>query len=163
LKNIQILWYLLKYIYVSLKIHSYILIYIKIASKYIAIPHYIPLVYVTKPLIYSNMLPYCLETSLFCTSLSCYYTIFQNCHGLIILSKCCCTCHDMFTVIQKWSIFHESHKSYCLIKYLNPNLISWNTINICWTYIHRSQKPLTTFGIYKVSKFNNINWIHNIL
>jgi hypothetical protein len=35
----------------------------------------------------------------------------------------------MFTGIQKSSIFHESHKSYWLIKYLNPKLISWDPIN----------------------------------
>jgi hypothetical protein len=29
------------------------------------------------------------------------------------------------------SIFHESHKSYWLIKYLNPKLISWDSIDTC--------------------------------
>jgi hypothetical protein len=38
LKNIQILWCFFKYIYLPLKIYSYILIYIKIPSKYIAMP-----------------------------------------------------------------------------------------------------------------------------
>jgi hypothetical protein len=48
----------------------------------------------------------------------------------------------MFIGIKKWSIFHESHKSYWLIKYLNPKLISWDIINTCWTYICWSQKTI---------------------
>jgi hypothetical protein len=38
IKNIQILWCFLRCIYLPLKIHSYISIYIKIPFKYIAIP-----------------------------------------------------------------------------------------------------------------------------
>jgi hypothetical protein len=35
-----------------------------------------------------------------------------------------CTCYDIIVGIQKSSIFHKSHTSYWLIKYLNPKLIS---------------------------------------
>jgi hypothetical protein len=69
-----------------------------------------------------------------------YFSTLSWC--LIILPKCCCTCHDMFLGIQKWSIFHESHTSYWLIKYLNPKLISQDIINTCWTYIRWSQKTI---------------------
>jgi hypothetical protein len=40
-------------------------------------------------------------------------------------------CPDIFVGIQKSSIFHKSHTSYWLIKYLNPKLISWDSINTC--------------------------------
>jgi hypothetical protein len=36
----------------------------------------------------------------------------------------------------------QSHKSYWLIKYLNPKLISRDIINTCWTYIRWSQKTI---------------------
>jgi hypothetical protein len=52
--------------------------------------HYIPLVYVRIPLIYSNMLSYMWKLSLnllFHTFLSCHYIVFQKCHGTS-LSKC---------------------------------------------------------------------------
>jgi hypothetical protein len=96
--------------------------------------------------IYSNMLPYTLKLSwnlfkphLFVLSLY-YFSTLSWC--FIILPKYCCNCHDMFIGIQKWSIFHESHTSYWLIKYLNPKLISQDIINTCWTYIRWSQKTI---------------------
>jgi hypothetical protein len=145
LKNIQILWCLLKYIYSPLKTHSYILVYIKIPSKYIAIPSLHIFGYVRIPLIYSNMLSYMLKLSwnlpiphLFVLSLPYFSKLSWR---LIILLKCHYTCHDMFIVIQKWSIFYKSHECYWLIKYLNPKLISWDSINTCWTYIRWSQNP----------------------
>jgi hypothetical protein len=113
LKNIQILWCLLKYIYVPLKIHSVIV-----------------------SLINSNMLLYTskLSWNLFIPHLFLlllyYFSILS--WLLIILPKCRCTCHDMFIGIQKWSTFHETHATYdvhWLIKYLNLKLISWDTIN----------------------------------
>jgi hypothetical protein len=150
LKNIQILWCLLKYIYLPLKIYSYILHTLKYLPNTLQYLHYIPLVYFTITLIYYNMLPYTLKLSwnlsnphLFVLPL--HYFSKLSWWYLIILPKCCCTCHDMFTGIQKWTIFHGFHKSYWLVKYLNPKLISWNIINTCWTYIRWSQKPLMTF------------------
>jgi hypothetical protein len=91
------------------------------------------------PLLYSNILPYTLKLSwdlsilhLFVLSLTLFFKTVIVPH---YSTKMSCTCHDMFTGIQKWSIFHESHKSYWLIKYLNPKLISWDPLNTCWTYI----------------------------
>jgi hypothetical protein len=40
-------------------------------------------------------------------------------------------CHEIFVGIQKSSIFHKSHTSYWLIKYLNPKLISRDSTNTC--------------------------------
>jgi hypothetical protein len=74
----------------------------------------------------------CLETYLFCTSLSCHYTIFQNCYGASLFYQNVMHLPWMFIGIQKSSIFHEFHTSYWLIKYLNLKLISWDTINTCW-------------------------------
>jgi hypothetical protein len=111
---------------------------------------YILLTYVTIPLPYSNIhiLPYTLKLS-WNLSILYFFVLFLYYFSkllwrLIILPKFCCTCHNMFIGIQKWSIFHESHKSYWLIKYLNLNLISWDTINTCWTYICQSWKPSPT-------------------
>jgi hypothetical protein len=159
LKNVQILWCLLKYIYLPLKIQSYILIYIKYLPNTLQYLHYIPLVYVTIPLIYSNMLPYILKLSwnlsimdLFVLS---WHYFSKVSWRFIILPKCCCSCHDMFIGIQKWSIFHKIHKYYWLIKYLYPKLISWDTINTCWTYVCQSSKTISNLkvvtGIYKRS------------
>ena len=75
---------------------------------------------------------------LFVLSLQCFSKFSWR---LTILPKFCCTYHEMLIGIKKWRIFYDSHKSYWLIKYLNPKLISWDTINTCWTYIHRLQKP----------------------
>jgi hypothetical protein len=164
LKNIQILWCLFKYIYLPLKIYSYILHTLKYLPNTLQYLHYIPLVYFTIPLIYSNMLSYTLKLywNLFNQHFFVLPTLFLSFHYIIfslllfclattttimvphILPKCCCTCYDMFTGIQKWSIFHEFHKSYWLVKYLDPKLISWDIINTCRTYIRWSQKPLTT-------------------
>jgi hypothetical protein len=94
------------------------------------------LTYITIPLLYSNILPYtsiyveivlkplysaplCLVTTLF----------FKTIMAPHYFTNMLCTCHDMFIGIQKSSIFHEFHTSYWLIKYLNPNLISWDSIN----------------------------------
>jgi hypothetical protein len=147
-KYIQILWCLLKYIYLPLRIHSYVLIYIPTRPKYITVPsknltylwHILQYRYYT--LISFHILPYTLKLSwnlsiphLFILSL---YYFSKLSWRLIILPKChALTCHDMFTRIQKWSIFHESHKSYWSIKYLNSKLISWDSINTYWTYICR--------------------------
>jgi hypothetical protein len=90
-KKIQILWCFFKYIYLSLKIHCYVLIYIRLPSKYIIVPSknltYF-LTYITIPLLYSNILPY---TSIYVETVMrplystpfCLVTniIFQNCHG----------------------------------------------------------------------------------
>jgi hypothetical protein len=148
---IQIFWCLLKYIYLPLKIHSYVMVYICIPSKYITIPsknliyfwHILQYHYYTS--ISFHILLYTLKLSwnLFIPhfsvlSLHCFSKLSW---GLIILPKYHCTCHDVFIGIQEWSTFQVSHTSYWLIKYLNPKLTSWNTINTCWTYICRSQKP----------------------
>jgi hypothetical protein len=113
--------------------------------------HYISLVYVTIPLIYSNILPYTLKLSwnlsiphFFVLSLH-YFLKLSWC--LIILLKYCCTCYDMLTRIQKWSIFHETHKSYWLVKYLNPKLILWDTINTCWIYMRQSSKTISNLKV----------------
>jgi hypothetical protein len=111
---------------------------IYIPSKYIIVPsknltyfwHILQYHYYT--LIYFHIHWNWPKTSLFCTSLSCHYKIAMAPHYTTKLS---CICHDIFTRIQKWSIFHESHKSYWLIKCLNSKLISWDTINTYWTYI----------------------------
>jgi hypothetical protein len=137
-KNIQILCCLLKYIYLPLKIHSYVLIYIHIPSKYITVPSKYIIVPSKNLTNFWHILQYhyytpisfhihwnCLETSLFST-----YVMVPH-----YSTKMSCTCHNMFNGIRKWSIFREFHKSYCLIKYLNPKLISWDPINTCWTYM----------------------------
>jgi hypothetical protein len=148
LKNIQILWCLLKYIYLPLKIHSYILhtlkyfpntflyfTYINIPSKYIAIPslHTFGILYNT--IKYSNMLPYMLKLS---WNLS-------NPHIFVLPLYCLPKLSWYLIILPKYFyIFHEFHKSYWFVKYLNPKLISWDIINTCWTYICWSQKLLTT-------------------
>jgi hypothetical protein len=80
------------------------------ASKYIEI--------VLKPL-YSSLL-YLVTTLFFKTVIVPHYS-----------TKMLYTCHDKFIGIQKSSIFQKSHTSYWLIKYSNPKLISWDTINTC--------------------------------
>jgi hypothetical protein len=96
------------------------------------------LTYVTIPLLYSNILPYTsiyIETNLkplYSTPLCLVTTLFfKTLMAPHYSTKMFCTCHDMFIGIQKSSIFHESHTSYWLIKYLNLKLISWDTINTC--------------------------------
>jgi hypothetical protein len=74
---------------------------------------------------------------------------FETVLALIILPKCCCTCHKMFIRIQKWTIFHESHKSYWLVKYLNSNFISQDTVNNYWIYICWSS--ITIFNLKVVT------------
>jgi hypothetical protein len=158
-KNTQILWCLWKYIYLPLKIHSYVLIYICIPSKYITIPSkyiIIPSKYITIPSknltyfwhilqyhyyipISFHILPYTLKLS-WDLSMMHFFVLSQTLFFKTVLAphystKMSCTCHDMFIGIQKWSIFYEFHKSYWLIKYLNSKLISWDPINTCWTYI----------------------------
>jgi hypothetical protein len=49
-------------------------------------------------------------------------------------TKTSMACHDIFVGIQKSNIFHKFPTSYWLIKYLNPKLISRDSINTCWTY-----------------------------
>jgi hypothetical protein len=91
---------------------------------------YIILTYITVPLLYSNIRPYtfiyvkivlkplhsaplCLVTTLFFkTILAPHYFTKMSLHLL----------WHIFTRIQKWSIIHEFHNSYWLIKYLNPKL-----------------------------------------
>jgi hypothetical protein len=99
---------------------------------------YILLTCIIIPILYFNILPYpsiYVETNLkalystpLCLITTLFFKIVLAPHYFIKMS---CTCHDMFIGIQKWSIFHESHKSYWLIKYLYPKLISRNTINTC--------------------------------
>jgi hypothetical protein len=92
---------------------------------------YILLTYIAIPLLYSNILPY---TSIFVETImrplysaplslvtTLLFKVVMAPHYSTIMS---CTCHDMFTRIRKWSILNKSHKSYWLIKYLNPKLIS---------------------------------------
>jgi hypothetical protein len=74
----------------TIKMHSYILIYILIPSKYITIPSK-NLTYFWHILQYHYYTPISFRirwnwpiTSLFCTSLSCHYTIFQNCLGVLL-------------------------------------------------------------------------------
>jgi hypothetical protein len=95
-KKIQLLWCLLKYIYLPLIIHSYILIYIKLPSKYITLlpktlhtsdTYYNTITIFQYPSIYFHVCWNCLETSLFRTSLSYHYPIFQNCLGASLFSQ----------------------------------------------------------------------------
>jgi hypothetical protein len=91
---------------------------------------YIFWTYITIPLLYSNILPYTsiyveidlkpLYSAPLCLITKLFFKIVMAPH---FSTKMSCTCHDMFIGIQKWSIFHEFHKSYWLIKYLNPKLI----------------------------------------
>jgi hypothetical protein len=120
-KNIQMLWCLLKYIYLPLKIHSYVLMYtFQIHYNTFQKP-YILLTYITIPLLYYSILPCTLKLSwdlsilyLFVLSLILF---FETVMAPQNSTKMSCTCYDMFTGIQKWSIFHESHTCYWLIKY----------------------------------------------
>jgi hypothetical protein len=144
-KKIQILWCLLKYIYLSLKIHYYVLIYIRIPSKYIMVPsknltyfwhilqyhYYIPISFHIHP--YTLKLSWDLSIPhLFVLSLTLFFKTVMAPHYSTKMSM---ACHDIFVGIQKSSIFHEFPTSYWLIKYLNPKLISRDSINTCWTYI----------------------------
>ena len=103
---------------------------------------YILMTNITISLLYSDILPYTsiyieiVMKPLYSAPLYLVTTLFFK----IVLAphnstKISCTCHDMFTGIQKWSILHESHKSYWSIKYVNSKLISWDYINTYWTYI----------------------------
>jgi hypothetical protein len=116
---------------------------------------YISLTYIIIPLIYSNILSYTsiqdehvlkpLYSAPFCFVTTLFFETVMVPHNS---TKMSCTCYDMFTGIQKWSIFHESHKSYWFIKYLNPKLIAQNTINTCWTYIHQYKNYLWPKGCH---------------
>jgi hypothetical protein len=119
----------IKNTFLCFNIHTYTFqIYYSIFQK-----PYILLTYITIPFLYSNILPY---TSIYIetvrTSLSCHYPIFQIVMAPHNSTKILCTCHDMFTRIQKSSIFHEFHKSYWFIKYLNPKLISLEGVIELW-------------------------------
>jgi hypothetical protein len=96
---------------------------------------YILLIYIITPLLYSNiLLKLCWDLSIlhiFVLSLTLFFKTILAPH---YSTKMSCTCHDMFIGIQNWDIFHEFHKSYWLMKYLNPKLILWDPINTCWTY-----------------------------
>jgi hypothetical protein len=146
-KKIQILRCLFKYIYLSLKIHCYILIYICVPSKYIIEPsknltyfwHILQYQYYTP--ISFHIHPYTLKLSWdfsiphpFVLSLTLFFKTVLAPH---YSTKTSMACHDIFVGIQKSSIFHKFLTSYWLIKYLNPKLISRDSINICWTYICR--------------------------
>jgi hypothetical protein len=102
---------------------------------------YILLTYITIPLLYSNILPYMLKLSwdlsilhFFVLSLTLF---FKNVLASHYSTKMSMACHDIFVGIQKSSIFHKFHTPYWLIKYLNPKLISRDSINTCWTYIRQ--------------------------
>jgi hypothetical protein len=140
-KKIQILWCLLKYIYLSLKTHFYVLIYIRVPSKYVIVPsknltyfwHILQYQYYTQ--ISCHIHPYTLKLSwdlsiphLFVLSLILFFKTILAPH---YSSKMSMACHDIFVGIQKSSIFHKFPSSYWLIKYLNPKLISRNSINTC--------------------------------
>jgi hypothetical protein len=80
---------------------------------------YILLTYITIPLLYSNILPYTSTyveidlKPLYFTPLWLVTTLFfKTILAPHYSTKMSCTCHDMFTGIQKWNIFHGSHKSY---------------------------------------------------
>jgi hypothetical protein len=119
---------------------------------------YIFLTYITIPLLYSNILPY---TSIY-KHIHPYSTLKLlwdlSIPNLFVLSlilifkivlapyystKMSMACHDIFVGIQKSSIFHKFPTSYWLIKYLNPKLISRDSINTCWTYIHLTKASPT--------------------
>jgi hypothetical protein len=132
---------------VSFKIHlsiikntlSYVLIYIRIPSKYIIVPsknltyfwHILQYHFYTP--ISFHIHPYTLKLSwdlsiphLFVLSRTLFFEIVLAPHYSIKMS---CTCHDIFVGIQKSSIFHKFHTSYWLINYLNPKLISRDSIS----------------------------------
>jgi hypothetical protein len=96
-KKIQILWCLFKYIYLSLKIHCYVLIYIRIPSKYIVVIktlHTFDIYYNTITIlqytsIYVHIRWNCLKTSLFHIFSSCYYTNFSKLSWRLIIPPRC--------------------------------------------------------------------------
>jgi hypothetical protein len=144
-KNIQILWCLLKYIYLSLKLHCYVLIYIRVPSKYI-IELSKNLTYFWYILKYQYYTPISFHIHLYTLKLSWDLSIphtfvlsltlfFKTVMAPHYSTKISMACHDIFVGIQKSSIYHEFPTSYRLIKYLNPKLISRDSINTCWTYI----------------------------
>ena len=125
-KKIQILWCFLKYINLPLKIHSYVLIYICIASKYITVPskiltyfwhilqchYYIPISFH----IHSYMLKRSYGLSilhLFVLSLILFFKIDLAPHYSTRISY---TCHDIFVGIQNQAY---STNSIHLINWLN--------------------------------------------
>jgi hypothetical protein len=137
-KKIQILWCLLKYICLSLKIYCYVLIYIGIPSKNFTYFWHILQYHYYTPISFHIDL-YMLKLSwnlsilhLFVLSLILFFKIIMAPH---YSTKMSWTCHGIFVGIQKSSIFHEFQAFYWLIKYLNPKLISRDSINTCWTYI----------------------------
>jgi hypothetical protein len=130
-KKIQIHWCLLKYIYLSLKIHYYVLIYIRVPSKYVPSKnltyfwHILQYQYYTP--ISFHIHPYMLKLSwdlsiphIFVLPLTLFFKIVMAPHYSTKMSM---ACHDIFVGIQKSSIFHKFHTSFWLIKYLNPKFI----------------------------------------
>jgi phage shock protein PspC (stress-responsive transcriptional regulator) len=125
-KKIQILWCLLKYIYLSLKIHCYIWIYIHIPSKYVIVPsknltyflHILQYHYYTPVSFY--IYPYTLKLSWDLSILQLFVLLltlfFKTVMVLHYSTKMSCICHDIFFEIKKSSIFHKFHTSYWLIK-----------------------------------------------
>jgi hypothetical protein len=99
---------------------------------------YILLTYITISILYSNILPYTsidvetvmrpLYSTPFCFISN---TIFQTVMAPHYSTKMSMACHDIFVGIQKSSIFYKFPTSYWLIKYLNPKLISKDSINTC--------------------------------
>jgi hypothetical protein len=75
------------------------------------------------PSIYVETIPH-----LFVLSLTLFFETVMAPHYSTKMSR---TYHDIFIGIQKSSIFHKFHTSYWLIKYLNPKLISRDSINTC--------------------------------
>jgi hypothetical protein len=139
-KKIQILWCFFKYIYLSLKIHSYVLIYIHIPSKNLTYFWHILQYHYYIPISF-HIHPYMLKLSwdlsiphLFVLSLTLFFKTVLAPHYSTEISM---ACHDICIGIQKSSIFHEFPTSFWLIKYLNLNSISRDYINTCWTYIRR--------------------------
>jgi hypothetical protein len=131
----------IKNTFLCFNIHTYIPSkYITVSSKNLTYFWHILQYHYYTPISF-HILPFKLKLSwdlfiphLFILSLTLFFKTVLAPH---YSTKMLCTCHDMFIGIQKWSIFHEFHKSYWLIKYLNPKLISWDPINTCWTYIRR--------------------------
>jgi hypothetical protein len=80
--------------------------------------------------------PFCLVTN----------TIFQDCHGASLFYQDVDGMPWHLCWNQNSSIFRKFHTSYWLIKYLNPKLISRDSINTCWTYIRRYQNHLRFKG-----------------
>jgi hypothetical protein len=108
-----------------------------------------PLTHVITPFPYSNTLPYtfmyvkkCLAISIFLTFLFWHFILLQSYYGALLYKNVqnCCGISSLYRNImalammnfwesKEWCIFHESHKSYWLVRCLNPQLILWEIIN----------------------------------